>query len=651
MKFTSAPVLIMLVFITPSLSTPMVIPIYFFRHGRTTRGDRLRGNEVSMKEQQHVRSNTGGLVGFTEWSSLSERGLWEARSLGVDVFGRTAIREDLRHIGFGVSNIASSQESMANFLHQSPDRSECLIHILNCLQDVSGTLQGMSNARLASLVVPSFLRNDPQLNWVFGHSMTEVVDYNKQEVSMYRRSWEFVRWAEYEVLNRNRQALVVAGHSNWLHGLMDQFMWRWRTPIEQVLRDSEIGYGTMLRFELHISGASVQVENIEVVHDPYGEIGGKIEAILNRQMTTVRDRSLQFSPSIGERMYVPRDNILLHAFNWFGSREGNEIRQRSFRITFIGEEGLDNGGLLREWYYLLSRSFFQNKFLAEADSGSRRYIPTGQSAFIGKVVAKAIRDKQTLPIRFAKIVLRYIIEGVRGLDEMEVTMDMLAEDFPVYAKSLKWILDNGDATQDLSFSVDTIDELGVRGVHDLKWRGSSIPVTEENKAEYAQLLIEYKLRASLRPHMDNFLDGFYSVLPHNLLCRKFTPDELDLIIAGPSIVDVSDLRANTEYSGYTGIENIQIQWFWEVVETFSQEELGMLIKFISGTPLPPVGGFAVFPLKISRVGLHENPARNPLPSAHTCWNQLHLPAYTSKEELRDKLILSMTIGSEGFGFS
>jgi E3 ubiquitin-protein ligase HUWE1 len=40
-----------------------------------------------------------------------------------------------------------------------------------------------------------------------------------------------------------------------------------------------------------------------------------------------------------------------------------------------------------------------------------------------------------------------------------------------------------------------------------------------------------------------------------------------------------------------------------------------------------------------------------LPTAHTCFNQLDLPAYSSHEELRKKLLIAISEGSEGFGFA
>ena len=39
-----------------------------------------------------------------------------------------------------------------------------------------------------------------------------------------------------------------------------------------------------------------------------------------------------------------------------------------------------------------------------------------------------------------------------------------------------------------------------------------------------------------------------------------------------------------------------------------------------------------------------------LPSAHTCFNQLDLPEYTSEEMTREKMLIAIREGSEGFGF-
>ncbi len=40
-----------------------------------------------------------------------------------------------------------------------------------------------------------------------------------------------------------------------------------------------------------------------------------------------------------------------------------------------------------------------------------------------------------------------------------------------------------------------------------------------------------------------------------------------------------------------------------------------------------------------------------LPAAHTCFNQLDLVEYESKEQLRDRLMIALHEGNSGFGFA
>ena len=45
---------------------------------------------------------------------------------------------------------------------------------------------------------------------------------------------------------------------------------------------------------------------------------------------------------------------------------------------------------------------------------------------------------------------------------------------------------------------------------------------------------------------------------------------------------MEDLKANTEYTGYTTASPV-VQWFWEVVRTFGKEDMARLLQFITGT--------------------------------------------------------------------
>lgn len=45
---------------------------------------------------------------------------------------------------------------------------------------------------------------------------------------------------------------------------------------------------------------------------------------------------------------------------------------------------------------------------------------------------------------------------------------------------------------------------------------------------------------------------------------------------------MDDLKANTEYTGYTAASSV-VQWFWEVVRSFNKEDMARLLQFITGT--------------------------------------------------------------------
>jgi E3 ubiquitin-protein ligase HUWE1 len=72
-----------------------------------------------------------------------------------------------------------------------------------------------------------------------------------------------------------------------------------------------------------------------------------------------------------------------------------------------------------------------------------------------------------------------------------------------------------------------------------------------------------------------------------------------------------------------------------------------------GTSKVPLGGFRSLQ-GISgpqRFQIHKSyGATDRLPSAHTCFNQLDLPEYESKEQLGERLAMAIHEGHEGFGF-
>ena len=72
-------------------------------------------------------------------------------------------------------------------------------------------------------------------------------------------------------------------------------------------------------------------------------------------------------------------------------------------------------------------------------------------------------------------------------------------------------------------------------------RPDRLQVTDENKEEYVNLLAQFKMTGSVRPHIDAFCDGLWQCIPCDSL-RIFSPEQLGLLIAGRSDFNLKELQ-------------------------------------------------------------------------------------------------------------
>jgi hypothetical protein len=89
---------------------------------------------------------------------------------------------------------------------------------------------------------------------------------------------------------------------------------------------------------------------------------------------------------------------------------------------------------------------------------------------------------------------------------------------------------------------------------DLKPGGADVAVTEENKKEYVDLVVEYRISKRVKDQFDAFMSGFSELIPQDLI-NVFDERELELLIGGMSEIDVyvspslSDPRAEISSKG------------------------------------------------------------------------------------------------------
>jgi hypothetical protein len=293
---------------------------------------------------------------------------------------------------------------------------------------------------------------------------------------------------------------------------------------------------------------------------------------------------------------IKRDRIFMDSYSQLRSKKPEEIRGK-LTVTFVGEEmAIDAGGVKREWFTLLSREMFNPDFmLFKLAANGSTYMPNSESgmfesdhlqifSFIGRVIAKAIYDGFMLDCYFTRNFYKLLCNTPLTYHDME--------DYdPVFYKNLKWLLetDISDMGELYTFSYEE-DRFGKLEVVDLIPDGRNISVTEENKFEYVQKLCYARLFETIKPQMEALQKGFYEIIPLKLI-TIFDHRELELVISGLPTIDVNDLKNNTIYENYT-VDSQIIKWFWEIFETYDNDERCEFIQFVTGSSKVPLEGFS-----------------------------------------------------------
>ncbi|GBF97295.1 hypothetical protein Rsub_09986 [Raphidocelis subcapitata] len=130
----------------------------------------------------------------------------------------------------------------------------------------------------------------------------------------------------------------------------------------------------------------------------------------------------------------------------------------------------------------------------------------------------------------------------------------------------------------------------------------------------------------------------------------------------PLRTDAASDPPHTVYGNGYSESSRAVRMFWEVVREFGAAQRAALLRFVTSSSRPPLGGFRHLhpPFTVHRVDVAP---RNPLaalmggrgdvellPTASTCFCMLKLPQYASKRTLREKLLYSITSGA-GFELS
>jgi E3 ubiquitin-protein ligase HECTD2 len=355
---------------------------------------------------------------------------------------------------------------------------------------------------------------------------------------------------------------------------------------------------------------------------------------------------------------------------------GGEEIKKGLRIDFVGEEGVDAGGLRKEWFLLLVREIFDphhGLFVYDEDSQFCYFNPycfesSEQFFLVGALLGLAIYNSTILDVAFPPFVFKKMLASAPNSTVPVTSAPRLAQGYtlvdlaefrPALARGLRQLLEFEGDVQDTFCRnfVAEVDRYGDVLEVPLCSNGENKPVTNSNRREFVELYIQYLLDSSVTRQYEPFKRGFFTVCGGNAL-SLFRPEEIELLIRGSDEpLDVCSLRAVAVYEGWpNGNKDVeqqpQVIWFWEFFERAVPADQRKILSFITGSDRIPAMGATNLIIKVlllspsKTASAHDDTDR--FPSARTCFNSIGLYAYGSRKKLEEKLWTAVS-GSEGFG--
>ena len=346
---------------------------------------------------------------------------------------------------------------------------------------------------------------------------------------------------------------------------------------------------------------------------------------------------------------------------------GQEDVKKGLKIEFKGEEGLDSGGLRKEWFLLLVREIFDPEhglFVYDEESHYCYFNPntfetSDQFFLVGVLLGLAIYNSTILDVALPPFTFRKLLASAPNYTGPATsslrpapgyTLDDLAELHPSLAHGLKELLEfDGDVegTFCRDFVAD-VERYGHVVQVPLCPNGEKRVVTNKNRQEFVELYIRQLLDISVARQYEPFKRGFFTVCGGNAL-SLFRPEEIELLVRGSDEpLDVGTLRTVAIYDGWgkgtDAASEPVVTWFWETFANAATKDQRKLLSFITASDRIPAMGATSLVIKIVCRGPHS--AR--LPTARTCFNMLVLDRYKSKDILEGKLWTAVA-ESVGFG--
>uniref|UniRef100_A0A8C6S832 HECT and RLD domain containing E3 ubiquitin protein ligase 4 n=1 Tax=Neogobius melanostomus TaxID=47308 RepID=A0A8C6S832_9GOBI len=367
------------------------------------------------------------------------------------------------------------------------------------------------------------------------------------------------------------------------------------------------------------------------------------DAVLQMQMAVdqaqMQNFSSMFSPAVESVnpcliLIVRRENIVGDTMEVL-RKSKNVDYKKPLKVIFVGEEAVDAGGVRKEFFLLIMKELLDPKYGMFRYFEDSRLIWFSHKTFedidlfnlIGVICGLAIYNLTIVELNFPVALYKKLLKRNPTLDDLKELM-------PDVGRSLQHLLD---------YTEDDLEEifcLNFTPVSSIVHIIVTLFVVRLSfrRQEFVDAYVDYVFNRAVAPLFECFYAGFHKVCGGKVL-ELFQPNELQAMVIGNTNYDWTELE---KYWA----DHPTIRLFWEVFHELPLEKKKQFLLFLTGSDRIPILGMKSLKLVIqpTRGGEHY------LPVAHTCFNLLDLPKYTSLEILRNKLLQAID-HNQGFNLA
>ncbi|EHY65135.1 hypothetical protein NERG_01581 [Nematocida ausubeli] len=326
---------------------------------------------------------------------------------------------------------------------------------------------------------------------------------------------------------------------------------------------------------------------------------------------------------------VARESVVQDSLKLLESLEAGTA-WKQLKIKFIGEDGIDSGGIKKEFFQILSQKtlgewdifresggcLWFNSF-TEAEHEKRKT----QYKILGSILGLAAYNGAVLCFYFPQVFYKMLLGYAGTFEDLKIVEPSIYQTLNEI-KSMEPEVISG---MSLEYTVNGV-------VHE---------VTQHNVDEFISVYCKEILETRLESAFSLIKEGLWQICG-NTFIRSLLPCELSTLIGGVDCTNMEELERYTIYNGYRRDSSF-VQSFWEIFKQYDITMQRKFLRFVTGTDRAPSGGLS----RMALVFMRNGGDTERLPSSQTCFNTFLIPEYSDKRKLKEKLDLAIS-NTEGF---